>query len=64
MKNNLILFSDFNHPNNYIVGMALCTLGNITSEEISRDLCSEVERLLSSSNAYIRKKVAQSFPLI
>ena len=42
----------------YIVSLALSTLGNISSQEMSRDLSNEVERLLGSSNAYIRKKAA------
>lgn len=42
----------------YAVGLALCTFANIASEEMSRDLCNEVEKLLGSSNAYIRKKVS------
>lgn len=46
-----------NHSNMYIVGLALCTLGNISSPEMARDLCAEVEKLLGSSNVYIRKKV-------
>lgn len=46
-----------NHSNMYIVGLALCTLGNISSPEMARDLCAEVEKLLGSSNTYIRKKV-------
>jgi Adaptin N terminal region len=44
----------------YIVGLALCTLGNISSPEMARDLCGEVEKLLGSSNTYIRKKVGIS----
>jgi AP-1 complex subunit gamma-1 len=46
-----------NHSNMYIVGLALCTFANISSEEMSRDLVNEVEKLLASSNTYIRKKV-------
>ena len=46
-----------NHSNQYIVGLALCTFANIASEEMSRDLANELEKLVSSSNVYIRKKV-------
>jgi AP-1 complex subunit gamma-1 len=49
-----------NHSNMYAVGLALCTFANIASEEMSRDLCNEVEKLLGSSNTYIRKKVSAS----
>ncbi|KAI7885398.1 Adaptor protein complex AP-1 gamma subunit [Lichtheimia hyalospora FSU 10163] len=52
------LKNDLNHNNMYVVGLALCTLGNISSSEMARDLCSEVEKLLGSSNTYIRKKAA------
>lgn len=52
------MHSDMNHANMYIVGLALCTLANISSSEMARDLCSEVERLLGTSNTYIRKKAA------
>ena len=50
--------SDLNHSNQYVVGLALCTLGNIASIEMSRDLFSEIENLLSTSNPYIRRKAA------
>ncbi|KAI9302606.1 adaptin N terminal region-domain-containing protein [Cunninghamella echinulata] len=52
------LKNDLNHNNMYVVGLALCTLGNISSSEMARDLCAEVEKLLGSSNTYIRKKAA------
>ena len=47
-----------NHSNMYAVGLALCTFANISSEEMSRDLANEIEKLLGSSNTYIRKKVS------
>ena len=46
-----------NHANMYAVGLALCTFANIASEEMSRDLANEIEKLLGSTNTYIRKKV-------
>jgi Adaptin N terminal region len=49
--------SDMNYSNMYAVGLALCTFANIASEEMSRDLANEIEKLLGSSNTYIRKKV-------
>lgn len=50
------LKNDLNHPNQYVVGLALCSLGNISSASIARDLSGEVIKLLGHSNAYIRKK--------
>lgn len=52
------LKNDLNHNNQYIVGLALCTLGNIASVEMSRDLFPEIETILSSSNPYVRRKAA------
>lgn len=54
----LMLYSDLNHSNQYVVGLALCTLGNIASVEMSRDLFPEIETILSSSNPYVRRKAA------
>ena len=53
-----------NHSNMYAVGLALCTFANISSEEMSRDLANEIEKLLGSSNTYIRKKVSITLLLL
>ncbi|UZJ54989.1 hypothetical protein CBS101457_004309 [Exobasidium rhododendri] len=52
------LKNDMGHSNMYVVGLALCTFANIASEEMSRDLSNEIERLMGSSNTYIRRKAA------
>ncbi|XVF84925.1 hypothetical protein PTKIN_Ptkin17bG0078200 [Pterospermum kingtungense] len=52
------LKQDLNHSNQYIVGLALCALGNICSAEMARDLAQEVERLLQFRDPNIRKKAA------
>ncbi|KAJ8456116.1 hypothetical protein ONZ51_g12265 [Trametes cubensis] len=56
------LKNDMNHANMYAVGLALCTFADIASEEMSRDLANEIEKLLGSSNTYIRKKVRPNTP--
>lgn len=50
------LQNDMKHANMFIVGLALATLGNISSPAMARDLADDVVKLLSSSNSYIRKK--------
>lgn len=52
------LKNDLNSKNQYTVGLALCALGNICSAEMARDLSPEIERLLGSSNSFVRKKAA------
>ncbi|CAA7393697.1 unnamed protein product [Spirodela intermedia] len=52
------LKQDLNHSNQYIVGLALCALGNICSAEMAHDLAPEVERLLQIRDPNIKKKAA------
>lgn len=52
------LSNDLSHPNQYIVSLALCTLGNIASTEMARDLFADIEKILTSSNPYLRRKAA------
>jgi AP-1 complex subunit gamma-1 len=52
------LQNDLKHSNQYVVGLALCTLGNIAGVEMSRDLFPDVENLISTANPYIRRKAA------
>jgi AP-1 complex subunit gamma-1 len=47
---------DLNHPNPYIVGLAITALGNICSAEMARDLTPDVLRLMSRGSPYERKK--------
>jgi AP-1 complex subunit gamma-1 len=56
-----LFYSDLNHSNQYIAGLALCALGSICSPEMSRDLGGEVERLMKSSNPYLKKKVTLNY---
>jgi AP-1 complex subunit gamma-1 len=50
------LSNDLAHSNQYVVALALCTLANIASTEMARDLFADVQKILSSSNPYLKKK--------
>eukprot|EP00520_Triparma_pacifica_P006035 CAMPEP_0118655956 /NCGR_PEP_ID=MMETSP0785-20121206/13227_1 /TAXON_ID=91992 /ORGANISM="Bolidomonas pacifica, Strain CCMP 1866" /LENGTH=874 /DNA_ID=CAMNT_0006548773 /DNA_START=115 /DNA_END=2736 /DNA_ORIENTATION=+ len=52
------LKNDLGHSNQYIVGLALCTIGNLSTPDMSRDLCTSVDKHLRSGSPYIRKKAA------
>lgn len=50
------LDNDMQHPNTYIVGLALCCLGNIASPELARDLYANVEKIMTLTNSVFLKK--------
>lgn len=51
------LDNDMQHPNTFIQGLALCCLGNIASPELSRDLYTNVEKIITSTNlTYLKRK--------
>lgn len=51
------LDNDMQHPNSYVVGLALCCLGNIASPELARDLYTNVDKIIANTNnIYLKKK--------
>jgi len=52
------LKNDMQQSNQYVVGLALCALANISTPDMCRTLYPECEKLCRSSNPYIRKKAA------
>ena len=50
------LKNDLGNQNQYIVSLALATLGNICSNEMARDLTPEVQRIMEMGNPYLKKK--------
>lgn len=55
-----LLNNDLNHPNKYVVSLALTTLGSLTSPELARDLYPDVENILKHSrDTYLLKKALQ-----
>lgn len=51
------LDNDMQHPNAFIVGLALCCLGNIASPELARDLYTNVDKIVAQTNSvYLKKK--------
>jgi AP-1 complex subunit gamma-1 len=52
------LKTDLAHHNQFVVGLALTTVGNLCSADIGRDLASDIDKHLRSENPYNRKKAA------
>jgi len=50
------LKNDMNSDNKFVAGLSLCTIGNLATADMSRDLATEVEKHLKSSTPYLRKK--------
>ncbi|PVU95143.1 hypothetical protein BB561_002018 [Smittium simulii] len=48
--------SDLQGADDYIVGLALCTLSALASEEVARDLSDDIYKLIYSSRSFIKKK--------
>jgi AP-1 complex subunit gamma-1 len=49
---------DLTNANQYIQALSLITIGNLATQDMARDLISDVEKLLRSNNSYLRKKAA------
>lgn len=49
---------DLVNSNQYIVALALIAIGNLATQDMARDLASDVDKLLRSNNSYLRKKAA------
>jgi len=50
------LKNDLNSKNKFIAGLSLCTIGNLATPDMSRDLAPEVDKHLKSGMPYLRKK--------
>lgn len=49
---------DLGNPNQYIAATSLISIGNLATQDMARDLASDVDKLLRSNNSYLRKKAA------
>lgn len=50
------LKNDLNSKNKFVAGLSLCTIGNLATPDMSRDLAPEVDKHLKSGMPYLRKK--------
>ena len=49
---------DLTNSSQYIQALALITIGNLATQDMARDLTSDVEKILKGSNSFLRKKAA------
>lgn len=49
---------DLTNSNQYIVALSLIAIGNLCTQDMARDLASDVDKLLRANNSYLRKKAA------
>lgn len=49
---------DLTNSNQYIQALSLITIGNLATQDMARDLASDVEKILAQNNSYLRKKAA------
>jgi len=50
--------NDLSHPNQYVVGLALASVGNLGNGDMGRILIPDVEKCMRGSNPYLKKKAA------
>lgn len=49
---------DLTNNNQFIQALSLITIGNLATQDMARDLISDVEKILKGNNAYLKKKAA------
>ena len=49
---------DLSNSNQYIQALSLVAIGNLATQDMARDLASDVDKILRSSNSYLRKKAS------
>ena len=49
---------DLSNTNQYIQALSLVAIGNLATQDMARDLASDVDKILRSSNSYLRKKAS------
>ena len=49
---------DLTSTNQYIQALSLVAIGNLATQDMARDLAPDIDKLLKSSNSYLRKKAA------